>query len=176
MATADPAIAIKTGAATAAATDVAKPRTPAPADQERAAVSYLTFWRNGFQLGRGTPLRRYDDPAQAAVLAQINAGSASAAVLGVQAGELVELRVSKRTREDYVPDSKESHVPETKEKSPASIDTSCHEPEKTSTKEDSEYIPPTKEGMTRAGRPQQRIQEEKTSWLDKTVGCTRFCL
>lgn len=43
-------------------------------DEGRAAVRYLTFWRNGFELGRGTPLRRYDDPVQAAVLAEINAG------------------------------------------------------------------------------------------------------
>ena len=49
-------------------------RIPAPAGAERAALRHLTFWRDGFELGRGTALRRYDDPAQAAVLAQINAG------------------------------------------------------------------------------------------------------
>ncbi len=47
---------------------------PAPAGGERATVRYLTFWRDGFELGRGTALRRYDDPTQAAVLATINAG------------------------------------------------------------------------------------------------------
>lgn len=43
-------------------------------DEGRAAVRYLTFWRNGFELCRGTPLRCYDDPAQAAVLAEMSAG------------------------------------------------------------------------------------------------------
>ncbi len=49
-------------------------RTAARADEERAAVRHLIFWRNGFELGRGTPLRRYDDPAQEVVLAEINVG------------------------------------------------------------------------------------------------------
>lgn len=94
--------------------------------------------------------------------------------MNVLPGQPVELRVSNRTSEDYVLDSKESHVPATKEKFPAAVETSRRETEITSTK--SEYVPLTKEGMTHARRPQQWNQEEKTSLFDKIVGCIRFCL
>ena len=37
------------------------------------AIRHLTFWRDGFQVEDGE-LMRYDDPAQAQILAEINAG------------------------------------------------------------------------------------------------------
>jgi len=40
---------------------------------EETAIRHLTFWRDGFQVEDGE-LMRYDDPAQAQVLAEINAG------------------------------------------------------------------------------------------------------
>jgi len=47
-------------------------------------------------------LRRYDDPAQAQILSEINAGLAPPSILEVLPGQPVELRVSRRTEEDYV--------------------------------------------------------------------------
>jgi UBX domain-containing protein 1 len=37
------------------------------------AMRDLTFWRDGFSV-EGGELRRYDDPAQAQILSEINAG------------------------------------------------------------------------------------------------------
>jgi UBX domain-containing protein 1 len=62
----------------------------------------LTFWRDGFSV-EGGELRRYDDPAQAQILSEINAGRAPPSILNVQPGQPVELRVLRRTEEDYVP-------------------------------------------------------------------------
>ncbi|KAF8174551.1 hypothetical protein BJ912DRAFT_989807 [Pholiota molesta] len=70
--------------------------------EEETAIRHLTFWRDGFQVEDGE-LKRYDDPAQAQILAEINAGHAPPAVLNVLPGQHVELRVTKRTDEDYVP-------------------------------------------------------------------------
>jgi hypothetical protein len=85
-----------------------------------ATIRHLTFWRNGFQVEDGE-LMRYDDPDHARTLAEINAGYghltfsithhltssylslAPPSVLGVHAGQRVELRVAKRTQDDYVP-------------------------------------------------------------------------
>lgn len=88
---------------------------------EETAIRHLVFWRNGFQVEDGE-LKRYDDPAQAQILAEINAGYVSnllgqhfcfvierncshvpPAVLNVLPGQHVELRVTKRINEDYVP-------------------------------------------------------------------------
>ncbi|PPQ70341.1 hypothetical protein CVT24_013002 [Panaeolus cyanescens] len=74
----------------------------AGSDAEETVIRHLTFWQNGFQVEDGE-LLRYDDPAQAQVLAEINAGHAPPAILNVQPGQHVELRVAKRTNEDYVP-------------------------------------------------------------------------
>ncbi|KAF9478751.1 SEP-domain-containing protein [Pholiota conissans] len=70
--------------------------------EPKTAVRSVTFWRNGFQFQDGE-LRLYSDPAQTAILENINAGRAPPSVLNVQEGELVELRVVKRTDEDYTP-------------------------------------------------------------------------
>jgi UBX domain-containing protein 1 len=40
---------------------------------EETAIRHLTFWRDGFSVEDGD-LRRYDDPAQAHILSEINAG------------------------------------------------------------------------------------------------------
>ena len=53
-------------------TYVPDPTAPAnPAQQ--TAIRNLTFWRDGFSV-EGGDLRRYDDPAQAQILSEINAG------------------------------------------------------------------------------------------------------
>ncbi|KAN0137568.1 hypothetical protein V8E53_004619 [Lactarius tabidus] len=49
----------------------------------------LTFWRDGFSV-EGGELRRYDDPAQAQILSEINAGRAPPSILIVQPGQPVE--------------------------------------------------------------------------------------
>ena len=40
---------------------------------EETAIRNITFWRDGFSIEDGE-LRRYDDPAQAQILSEINAG------------------------------------------------------------------------------------------------------
>ncbi|KAF9265051.1 SEP-domain-containing protein [Marasmius fiardii PR-910] len=65
-------------------------------------IRHLIFWRDGFTVEDGE-LMRYDDPNNEAVLAEIHSGRAPPSILNVQPGEPVELRVQKRTNEDYVP-------------------------------------------------------------------------
>lgn len=77
--------------------DPTRPANPA----QQTAIRDLTFWRDGFSIEDGE-LRRYDDPAQAQILSEINAGRAPPSILNVQPGQPVELRVSRRTDEDYV--------------------------------------------------------------------------
>ncbi|KAJ3509105.1 hypothetical protein NLJ89_g5394 [Agrocybe chaxingu] len=72
------------------------------AEEEETAIRHLTFWRDGFQVEDGE-LRRYDDPAQSQILTEINAGHAPPSILNVRPGQHVELRVTKRTEDDYVP-------------------------------------------------------------------------
>jgi len=80
---------------------VPDPNEP-PNPAEETAIRHLTFWRDGFSVEDGD-LRRYDDPAQAQILSEINAGRAPPSILDVLPGQPVELRVSRRTDEDYVP-------------------------------------------------------------------------
>ncbi|KAH9979230.1 hypothetical protein BGW80DRAFT_1275718 [Lactifluus volemus] len=68
---------------------------------EETAIRHITFWRDGFSVEDGD-LRRYDDPAQAQILSEINAGRAPPSILNVQPGQPVGLRVARRTEEDYV--------------------------------------------------------------------------
>ena len=90
--------------------------------------------------------------------------------LGMSPGQPVELRVSNRTSEDFVSDSKEPHaLPPIKEKSSAVVEPNRLGPEK-GTK--SEYIQSAKEGREHDGG----AQEKKSNLLDKIVGCIRFCL
>jgi UBX domain-containing protein 1 len=69
---------------------------------EETVIRHLTFWQDGFSVEDG-PLMRYDDPAHAQTLAQINNGRAPLALLGVRFGQPVELRVARRTDEKYTP-------------------------------------------------------------------------
>ncbi|KAH9992548.1 SEP-domain-containing protein [Russula compacta] len=81
-------------------TYVPDPNAP-PNPAEETAIRHLTFWRDGFSVEDGE-LRAYDDPAQAQVLSEINAGRAPPSILNVLPGQPVEVRVSRRTDEDYV--------------------------------------------------------------------------
>jgi len=71
-------------------------------EAEATAIRNITFWRNGFSVEDGE-LMRYDDPDHERVLAEINSGRAPPSILNVLPGQPVELRVTKRTEEDYVP-------------------------------------------------------------------------
>ncbi|CDK25504.1 unnamed protein product [Kuraishia capsulata CBS 1993] len=62
----------------------------------------ITFWKEGFQVGDGK-LYRYDDPANAAYLNELNSGRAPLALLDVQFGQDVDVNVMKRLDEDYKP-------------------------------------------------------------------------
>ncbi|KAI9432401.1 SEP-domain-containing protein, partial [Lactarius indigo] len=81
-------------------TFVPDPNGP-PSPTEETAIRHLTFWRDGFSVEDGE-LRRYDDPAQAQILSEINAGRAPPSILDVLPGQPVELRVARRTEEDYI--------------------------------------------------------------------------
>ncbi|KAF8594705.1 SEP-domain-containing protein [Ceratobasidium sp. AG-I] len=79
------------------------PNAPPPdADEEEVAVREITFWRDGFSIADG-PLLKYDDPANQAILDAINSGAAPPSLLNVQVGQPVELRVARRTHEEYQP-------------------------------------------------------------------------
>lgn len=62
----------------------------------------ITFWRQGFTVGEG-PLHRYDDPANASVLQELNAGRVPIGLLDVEFGQDVDVSVFRKTDEDYVP-------------------------------------------------------------------------
>ncbi|KAJ7628161.1 SEP-domain-containing protein [Mycena polygramma] len=70
-----------------------------PAD---LAIRRLTFWRQGFTVEDG-PLMRYDDPQHADVLAAIHSGHAPPSILNVRPGQRVDVQVTKRTDDDWVP-------------------------------------------------------------------------
>ncbi|EPQ53112.1 SEP-domain-containing protein [Gloeophyllum trabeum ATCC 11539] len=81
-----------------------------PQDVTETAIRHLTFWRDGFSVEDGE-LRRYDNPEEARLLAQIEAGLAPPHVLNVLPGQPVELRVARRINEDYQPPPKRPGVP-----------------------------------------------------------------
>ncbi|WFD28384.1 protein phosphatase regulator [Malassezia nana] len=72
------------------------------ASDEEPAVRYLTFWADGFSIGDG-PLMRYEDPGNQEMLEAIHAGRAPLHLLNVRFGQPVELVVTRRTNEKYVP-------------------------------------------------------------------------
>lgn len=74
-------------------------------DEESRVVRRLTFWRDGFSIEDG-PLYRYDDPANMAYLQAIHSGRAPLALLNLQSGQSVDLRIHRRTDEDYKPPKK----------------------------------------------------------------------
>lgn len=87
---------------------------------EEPAIRRITFWRDGFSVEDGD-LLRYDDPQHAGVLAELHAGyvfflpryirrtltnlcsRAPPSILNIEVGQPVELRIAKRTHENYVP-------------------------------------------------------------------------
>ncbi|KAF9466781.1 hypothetical protein BDZ94DRAFT_1306004 [Collybia nuda] len=77
------------------------PNAPTDPEEQPTAIRTITFWRDGFTIEDGE-LLRYDDPSNDELLSQINAGQAPLSVLNVSPGQPVELRVSKRTNEEYV--------------------------------------------------------------------------
>lgn len=72
------------------------PRRP-PAMVERT----LHLWNDGFSVDDG-PLYRYDDPANARTLDMINRGSAPLDLMGVEAGQAVDVKLETHRGEDYV--------------------------------------------------------------------------
>lgn len=82
-----------------------------PEDYEEESVTrHLTLWRDGFSVEDG-PLMRYDDSQHAATLQAIQNGTAPEHVLNVRFGQQVELRVAKRTNEEYVAPPKKPAKP-----------------------------------------------------------------
>lgn len=72
------------------------PKRPAKVTRE------ITFWRQGFTVGEGA-LHRYDDPNNASVLQELNAGRVPMSLLDVEFGQDVDVSVFKKTDEDWVP-------------------------------------------------------------------------
>ncbi|KAI9258162.1 hypothetical protein BDA99DRAFT_515406 [Phascolomyces articulosus] len=88
---------------------VVNPTLPTDGEEEEHShepvTRYLTFWRDGFSVDDG-PLYRYDDPANQTMLNAINSGRAPLSLLNVSHGQPVDVRVSRRQDEDYVPPPK----------------------------------------------------------------------
>ncbi|KIP07190.1 hypothetical protein PHLGIDRAFT_13399 [Phlebiopsis gigantea 11061_1 CR5-6] len=75
-------------------------------DEPPTAIRRITFWREGFSVDHDDTtgeLRRYDNPENAQILREINEGRAPPSILNIQPGQPVELRIARRTHEDYVP-------------------------------------------------------------------------
>lgn len=70
-------------------------------DASGPQIRELTFWRNGFSIGDG-PLMSQSDPRHNQILQAILAGTAPVDLLGLKVGQPVEVRVAKRTDEDWV--------------------------------------------------------------------------
>ncbi|KAJ2898474.1 protein phosphatase regulator [Coemansia aciculifera] len=71
-------------------------------DNDDVAVREITFWRNGFSLGDG-PLFNTEDPVNRQNLEAILQGRAPLDILNVRPGQQVEMKVTNRRDEDYVP-------------------------------------------------------------------------
>ncbi|KAJ1989646.1 protein phosphatase regulator [Coemansia spiralis] len=71
-------------------------------DDGEIAIRDMTFWRNGFSIGDG-PLHNIEDPVNRQNLEAILQGRAPLEVLNVRPGQRVEMRVTDRRGEDYVP-------------------------------------------------------------------------
>lgn len=69
---------------------------------------HLHFWADGFSVDDG-PLFRADDPANAAILAQIKQGRAPMSMLNVEPGQEVDVKLEQHT-EKYV-EPKKKYVP-----------------------------------------------------------------
>lgn len=62
----------------------------------------ITFWKDGFQVGDGK-LYKYDDPANAFYLKELNQGHAPLKLLDVEFGQEVNVNVYKKLDEEYKP-------------------------------------------------------------------------
>lgn len=62
----------------------------------------ITFWKQGFTVG-DSALYSYNDPKNQRILSEIEQGRVPIAILNVDPGDDVDVTVSKRTDEDYVP-------------------------------------------------------------------------
>ncbi|PWN53222.1 SEP-domain-containing protein [Violaceomyces palustris] len=71
-------------------------------DDEEPVNRNLTFWQDGFTVEDG-PLMRYDDPANAENLRLINQGHAPLNLINVRQNQRVNITVSKRLDQKYVP-------------------------------------------------------------------------
>lgn len=76
-------------------------RSTAPKRLEKA-IREITFWKEGFQVGDG-PLYRYDDPANSTYLSELNSGRAPISLLNVEYGQDVDVNVTKKLDESFVP-------------------------------------------------------------------------
>ncbi|KAJ2746196.1 protein phosphatase regulator [Coemansia sp. BCRC 34301] len=79
-------------------------------DDDEVAVRELTFWRNGFSLGDG-PLFNTEDPVNRQNLEAILQGRAPLDILNVRPGQQVEMKVTNRRDEDYVPPAQPPALP-----------------------------------------------------------------
>ncbi|GAB7356835.1 hypothetical protein MBLNU459_g7711t1 [Dothideomycetes sp. NU459] len=79
------------------------PRAAAPAASSSLprVERTLHLWQDGFSIDDG-PLHRFDDPANAPVLALINQGRAPLALLGVQPGQEVDLNLDPHKDQKFV--------------------------------------------------------------------------
>ncbi|KIJ23877.1 hypothetical protein M422DRAFT_782811 [Sphaerobolus stellatus SS14] len=89
------------------AAEASAPAQPAAeeGDDQEVATRHITFWRDGFSVGDGA-LMRYDKPENSRILDGIANGYAPPEILDVRVGQLVELRVTRRLNEDYIPPPK----------------------------------------------------------------------
>lgn len=74
---------------------------PAPTSSLPRVERTLHLWQDGFSIDDG-PLHRFDDPANAPVLALINQGRAPLALLGVQPGQEVDLNLDPHKDQKFV--------------------------------------------------------------------------
>ncbi|KAJ2669619.1 protein phosphatase regulator [Coemansia sp. RSA 1085] len=71
-------------------------------EEDEVAVRKLTFWRNGFSIGDG-PLYNMEDPVNRQNLDAILQGRAPLDILNVRPGQRVEMKITVRRGEDYIP-------------------------------------------------------------------------
>lgn len=89
----------KLGDGTEPSTEV---RDPAARRVPSKVTVEIIFWKQGFTVADG-PLHRYDDPANAAVLQELNRGRVPMSLLDVEFGQDVDVSVYKKTEEEWTP-------------------------------------------------------------------------
>ena len=73
--------------------------------QRELAHRHLHFWEDGFSVDDG-PLYRLDDPANAAILAQIKTGRAPLSILNVEPGQEVDVKLDQHAEKYVAPKKK----------------------------------------------------------------------